>query len=77
MQGWLAIVVFRTPQWDVNMPYTASQVQQLASEAGRRGLEARQTQGLQGKNSAEPLTGLGEMSSTRAIRADVGLAVSG
>jgi hypothetical protein len=65
------------PHRDVNMPLAASQVQQLASMEPVRGLKARQAQALQGKKSGEPLTGSGEMSSTRAIRADVGLAVSG
>jgi hypothetical protein len=39
--------------------------------------QTRQAQALQAKKAAELLTGVGEIGSTRAIRADVGLAVSG
>lgn len=49
----------------------------LLSAPASAGSESRQPQALQAKKCLRPLTGLGEMSSTRAIRADVGLAVSG
>jgi hypothetical protein len=48
-----------------------------ASVSASDGPESRQPQALQAKKCLRLLTGLGEMSSTRAIRADVGLAVSG